>query len=145
MKRVAAFCLALLVLLAAAPPAALAEGEETQVIASAEDFLTFAAGCAEESYSLGRVFELTQDLDLTGSIFVAHCLSCSMACGTFPHQGSNPCLQHWQVDSLPLNHQGSPNIFLFILTKPIHLCLLTMRHQPSVYLTQSSEKTGKTR
>ena len=69
MKRFAALLLALLVLLAAAPPAALAEGEETQVIASAEDFLTFAAGCAEESYSLGRVFELTQDLDLTGSGF----------------------------------------------------------------------------
>ena len=69
MKRLAAFCLALLVLLAAAPPMAFAEGEETQTIASVEDFLTFARGCAEESYSLGRVFELTQDLDLTGSDF----------------------------------------------------------------------------
>ena len=25
----------------------------------------------------------------------------------FPTQGSNPCLLHWQVDSLPLSHQGS--------------------------------------
>ena len=35
-------------------------------------------------------------------------LSCSKACGIFPHQGSNPCLLHWQADSLPLSHQGSP-------------------------------------
>ena len=27
--------------------------------------------------------------------------------GIFPTQGSNPCLMHWQVDSLPLSHQGS--------------------------------------
>ena len=26
----------------------------------------------------------------------------------FPTQGSNLCLLHWQVDSLPLSHQGSP-------------------------------------
>ena len=37
----------------------------------------------------------------------------SAACGIFPDQGSNPCLLHWQVDSLPLNHQGSPGkVFL---------------------------------
>ena len=24
------------------------------------------------------------------------------------HQGSNPCLWHWQADSLPLSHLGSP-------------------------------------
>ena len=28
--------------------------------------------------------------------------------GIFPIQGSNPCLLHWQVDSLPLSQQGSP-------------------------------------
>ena len=28
--------------------------------------------------------------------------------GIFLTQGSNPCLLHWQVDSLPLSHQGSP-------------------------------------
>ena len=26
----------------------------------------------------------------------------------FPNLGSNPCLLHWQVDSLPLSHQKSP-------------------------------------
>ena len=28
--------------------------------------------------------------------------------GTFPTQGLNPGLLHWQVDSLPLSHQESP-------------------------------------
>ena len=44
----------------------------------------------------------------TGSIVVAHRLRGSMACGIVPDQGLNPRLLHWQVDSLPLSHQGSP-------------------------------------
>ena len=43
-----------------------------------------------------------------GSVVVAHRPSCSAACGIFPDQGSNPCLLHWQADSQPLHHQGSP-------------------------------------
>ena len=43
-----------------------------------------------------------------GSVIVAHGLSCSAACGIFPDQGSNPCALHWQADSQPLHHQGSP-------------------------------------
>ena len=42
-----------------------------------------------------------------GPVFVAHGLSCSLACGIFPDQGSNPRLLHWQADSLPQSHQGS--------------------------------------
>ena len=30
--------------------------------------------------------------------------------GIFSSQGSNPCLLHWQLDSLPLHHLGSPNL-----------------------------------
>ena len=44
----------------------------------------------------------------TGSVVVAHGLSCSAACGIFPDQGSNPCPLPWQADSQPLRHQGSP-------------------------------------
>ena len=44
----------------------------------------------------------------TGSVIVAHRPSCSTACGIFPGQGSNPCPLHWQADSQPLRHQGSP-------------------------------------
>ena len=42
------------------------------------------------------------------SVVVAHGPSCSAACGIFPDQGSNPCPLHWQADSQPLRHQGSP-------------------------------------
>ena len=44
----------------------------------------------------------------TGSVGVAHGPSCSTVCGIFPVQGSNPCPLHWQADSQPLSHQGSP-------------------------------------
>ena len=43
-----------------------------------------------------------------GSVVVAHGPSCSAACGIFPDQGSNWCPLHWQADSQPLCHQGSP-------------------------------------
>ena len=42
------------------------------------------------------------------SVVVAHGLSCSAACGIPPDQGPNPCPLHWQADSQPLRHQGSP-------------------------------------
>ena len=48
-----------------------------------------------------------------GSVVVAHGLSCSVACGIFPDQGSNPCPLYWQADSQPLRHQGSPNHMRF--------------------------------
>ena len=44
----------------------------------------------------------------TGSMVVVHGHSNSSACGIFLDQGSNLCLLHWQVDSVPLSHQGSP-------------------------------------
>ena len=49
-----------------------------------------------------------------GSVIVAHGPSRSAACGIFPDQGSNPCPLHWQADSQPLRHQGSPNFFFFL-------------------------------
>ena len=49
-----------------------------------------------------------------GSVVVAHGLSCSAACGIFPDQGSNPCPLHWQADSQPLRHQGSPRTIEFL-------------------------------
>ena len=45
-----------------------------------------------------------------GSVTVAHGPSCSAACGIFPDQGSNPCPLHWQADSQPLHHHGSPQV-----------------------------------
>ena len=43
-----------------------------------------------------------------GSVIVAHGPSRSAACGIFPDHGSNLCPLHWQADSQPLHHQGSP-------------------------------------
>ena len=43
-----------------------------------------------------------------GSAIVAHGPSRSAACGILPDQGSNPRPLHWQADSQPLRHQGSP-------------------------------------
>ena len=50
-----------------------------------------------------------------GSVIVAHWPSCSVACGIFPDQGSNPCALHWQADSQPLRHQGSPACLILIV------------------------------
>ena len=43
-----------------------------------------------------------------------HGLSCSVACGIFPDQGSNPCPLHWQADSQPLCYQGLPCLMLCV-------------------------------
>ena len=51
-------------------------------------------------------------LGARASVVVAHGLSCSQACGIFLDQESNPCPLHWQADSYPLRHQGSPSNYL---------------------------------
>ena len=61
-----------------------------------------------------------------GSVIVAHGPSCSVACGIFPDQGSNPCPLHWQADSQPLRHQGSPSRWLLTAWVP-----LLLSHLPS--------------
>ena len=38
--------------------------------------------------------------------------------GIFPIQRSNPCLLHWQADSLPLKHQGSSKHCLLLVKLP---------------------------
>ena len=42
---------------------------------------------------------VARGLQSAGSVVVAHGLSCSVPCGIFPDQGSNPCPLHWQADS----------------------------------------------
>ena len=42
------------------------------------------------------------------SVTVVHGLSCRVAHGIFPDQGSNPYPQHWKVGSWPLDQQGRP-------------------------------------
>ena len=50
-------------------------------------------------------------LQSIGSISVAYQISCSVACGIFLLQASNPYFLCWQEDSLPLSNQGSPSCF----------------------------------
>ena len=45
-----------------------------------------------------------------GSVVAVDGLSCPAARGIFLGQGLNPCLLHWQTDSLPMSHQGSPKM-----------------------------------
>ena len=61
----------------------------------------------------------------TGSVVVAHRPSHSAACGIFPDRGTNPCPLHWQADSQPLRHQGSPSLDTFILHN-LGLCLILL-------------------
>ena len=63
-------------------------------------------------------------LQSTGSIVVAHGLSCSAGCGILPNQGLNPCLLHRQVDSLLLSPkealvENSLSVFLLLATQRI--------------------------
>ena len=45
--------------------------------------------------------------------------------GIFLAQGSNPCLLHWQADSLPQHHLGSPKttITVSVCPPPFSYCL----------------------
>ena len=47
-----------------------------------------------------------------GSAIVAHGPSRPAARGILPDEGSNPRPLHWQADSQPLRHQGSPSPFI---------------------------------
>ena len=52
--------------------------------------------CCRVQASLFRGFSCYgTELWSTGSVVVAHGLSCSAACGIFPDQGLNPRLLHW--------------------------------------------------
>ena len=82
--------------------------------------LVVASGGHSSSRCAG--LSLSQPLQLrstgsrrAGSVIVAHGPSCSAACGISPDQGSNLCPLHWQADSQPLCHQGSPGSLILTL------------------------------
>ena len=53
------------------------------------------------------------------SVGAALGLSCSAAWGILPDRRSNLCPLHWQADSRPLCHQGSPRFILNLKFRPI--------------------------
>ena len=85
--------------------------------------------CADLSLSWPLLLRSTSSRR-AGSVVVAHRPSCSAACGIFPDQGSNPCPLHWQADSQPLRHQGSPHYYFYSLFE------LEFRRVPHVVISQ---------
>ena len=81
--------------------------------------------------------------DAQSSVVVAHGLSCSAACGIFPDQGPNPCPLHWQADSQPLRHQGSPYVLDFNKPPKAHQETITFTnyidYQKSFSFAESSK------
>ena len=82
--------------------------------------LSLVAASGGHSSSLCAGLSLSRPLLLrstssrhAGSVVVAHGPSCSAARGILPDQGWNPCPLHWQADSQPLRHQGSPRTIHF--------------------------------
>ena len=93
--------------------------------------LVAASGGHSSSWCVGLSLSLPLLLRSTGSrragsVVVAHGPSRSAACGIFPDQGSNPCALHWQADSQPLHHQGSPITILVcrFLGQSLNNCLI---------------------
>ena len=74
------------------------------VVVSGGDSLVAVSGLVIAAVSLVAGHEKCAQ----ASAVVAHELSCPLVCGSFPDQGLNQCPLQWQVDSLPLDHQGSP-------------------------------------
>ena len=87
---------------------------------------------------------------ICGSWVLEHRLSCSAECGIFLDQGSNPCLLHWQADSLPLSHQGSPRrgswreswILTWLPESFIQLCNLRIMPGVSFSLISVTQSIG---
>ena len=91
--------------------------------------LVVASGAHSSSWCAGLSLSRPLLLQSTGSrragsVVVAHRPICSTACGIFPDQGSNPCPLHWQADSKPLHHQGSPEYAFWSYT---FICLSTIQ------------------
>ena len=75
--------------------------------------LVAASGGPSSSWCVGlslsrRLLLSSTGFRSAGSVIMAHGPSCSAACGIFSDQGTNQCPLHWQADSQPLCHQGSP-------------------------------------
>ena len=80
---------------------------------------------------------VTPRFESTGSTVVAHRLHYSMVHRIFPDRRSNPCLLHWQTDTLPLSHQGSP-CGLYLIDKVQSSNFLSLGRLYSLRKTDSS-------
>ena len=71
--------------------------------------------CGARAPDVWASVDVARRLQSTGPAAVAHGLSRSGACGILPDQGTNPRPLHWQADSQPLCHQGSPDVAVLSL------------------------------
>lgn len=119
-KRIVSLCLAALLLLTLAVPAAAEEGEKPQQaalkISTVSQFLTFAEKCRLDSYSAGLVVSLEKDLDLSNAEFE----SIPIFCGTF--LGNNHTIK-----GLKLEKDGSVQGLFRYLTKTAVVERLTVQ------------------
>ena len=90
--------------------------------------LVVASGGHSSSRCAGLSLSWRTGSRRAGSVVVAHGPSCSAACGIFPDQGSNPCPLHWQADSQPLCHQGSPKLIFLKLYIHVQQHIIFIKH-----------------
>ena len=77
--------------------------------------------CAQASHCSGLSCCRTWALGTQASIAVLHGFSYSLARGIFLDQGLNPCPQHWQADSQPLDsREALLFLFLFLAVVDLH-------------------------
>ena len=88
-------------------------------LVAVSSFLIAAASFAVEDGPAWTSVVAAPGCQNAGSVVVARGLSFSAAYGIFPDQRSNPCLLHWQVDSLAPSHQESPVLILNFTWKHI--------------------------
>ena len=78
------------------------------------NLLLFSCLVKPESFAIPWLTRLLWSWDFPGKNTGLHCHF--LLRGIFLMQGLNPRLLHWQADSLPLSHQGSPfNILALFL------------------------------
>ena len=80
-----------------------------------------------------------------GSAIVAHGPSRSAARGILPDLGPNLRPLHWQADSQPLRHQGSPDIITFnwFLKPELGLIFLSLPLSRHIYSYQRGNMVGR--
>ena len=80
----------------------------TQAFSSCEEQGLLSSCSAQVSYCGDFSCCRTWTLGIWASVAAVHRLSCSAACGILLEKGLNLCPLHGQVDSPPLDYQGSP-------------------------------------
>ena len=95
---------------------------------------------AGASHSNGFSCCRAQALGVQASVVVVTGFSCPVACGIFLGQGWNLCPLRWQVDSLPLDHQGRPRMFILMPR-----CVIMGPAEPIIFTLKATGLRGGTR